>query len=352
MPEEAVEPSAFTIKALNNLFNRRWFRRTWIIQEIAASRDALVVCGPNELSWRALCTASLEIVRLVDSDPGKSPYLESDFQKFDLLRSILDTENLPESGKVMKKSLLYLITSFSHFDATDPRDKVYGLLGLSEEARSTPSNGQILKPDYGQPVERVFADVVRYPVCDTGQLDVLRACAGSKRISGLPSWPPDWTATMLRSVSGLSYFGEPFHLPFETDHQIPVAKFSEDLRVMLVWGFTVGRLVGVGDSWLDASKSNTADYRGQKATIEFLVYLQRISFLSLRALVCLWGIGPLLASLVHRNPAGLGFLFATMQALRVNIIQGPIPTFPRTLEAYFKHPNSAGREKLTKELHM
>ncbi|KAK3172122.1 hypothetical protein OEA41_004207 [Lepraria neglecta] len=295
--ERQALPDANVIRALKALFSRRWFRRTWVIQEIAASRDAIVVCGSHQLSWDAMRTAMTRIVELVDSDLEKSPYLESDFQKMDFLSSVLDTQSIPGYGVRMKRSLLYMINCFSLFDATDARDKVYGLLGLSEEARSAHTQGQILKPNYGQPVEWVYADVVRYLVSITNQLDVLRACLGSGKVSGLPSWAPDWTVTMLRSVSGFSYHKDPFRLPDDKDQQHPVARFSEDLKVMVVRGFTIGRLIGASE-------------------------------------IC------------RRNLAGLGFLFTMLNDLRTKFLHGQQVTVSRTSEALAKHADSTGREKL------
>lgn len=34
--------------------NRRWFRRSWIVQEIALARDTLFLCGNNVLPWKDL----------------------------------------------------------------------------------------------------------------------------------------------------------------------------------------------------------------------------------------------------------------------------------------------------------
>lgn len=142
----------------------------------------------------------------------------------------------------MKRSLLYLMTSFSYFEATDPRDKVYGLFGLSKDAHGQISSQHHLVIDYAKSTASVYVDVVRYMVESSECLDVLRACLGTGKIAGLPSWAPDWTVTQIRSVGGLAYWRDPFCVSNDNKPKEDVAYFSEDLSVMYVQGFVIGRL--------------------------------------------------------------------------------------------------------------
>ena len=72
--------------------------------------------------------------------------------------------------------------------ATDPRDKIYGLLGLSSDFRS----GGIC-PRYDYPVREVFLDVVKSQFQKYDSLDILDHCAFQHTGKlGLPSWVPNW----------------------------------------------------------------------------------------------------------------------------------------------------------------
>ena len=44
--------------ALSRIFSRPYFRRSWIIQEVALARHAAVHCGPYVIDWDVLATAS------------------------------------------------------------------------------------------------------------------------------------------------------------------------------------------------------------------------------------------------------------------------------------------------------
>lgn len=169
-------PEPETNIALKNLFSRSWFRRTWIIQELIASQDALAVCGSRTIPWASLCAAYESIEMRILKDPGKSVYVDSGFQTLGILNSFQDIDAMPDLVARQRRSLLYLISSFSSFEASDSRDKVYALLSLSNETGTPESGLETLLPNYAQSVVYLYAKVIKHLVEKTGRLDVLRAC--------------------------------------------------------------------------------------------------------------------------------------------------------------------------------
>jgi hypothetical protein len=81
-----------------------------------------------------------------------------------------------------------LLCMFRDQLASDPRDKIYSILGLlktsddeSTEAavrttRSQEFDRQSLPVDYTAPIEEVYARVVKAMILATGQLDIICAC--------------------------------------------------------------------------------------------------------------------------------------------------------------------------------
>ena len=93
------------------------------------------------------------------------------------------------------QDLLKLLLYHSNRSATDPRDKIYALLGLLCE----PPN---LKVDYCSSVAQVYTDVARCIMGSSGKLDVLTAIERRSsafrnhkrqqtRPHNLPTWVPD-----------------------------------------------------------------------------------------------------------------------------------------------------------------
>lgn len=82
-------------------------------------------------------------------------------------------------------------------EATDPRDRVFALLGISADAADLH-----LAPDYSKSKARVFTDVAMALIGQIG-IEVLTWCnftlpLGEDRLQ--PSWVPDWSTPFSRPL--------------------------------------------------------------------------------------------------------------------------------------------------------
>jgi hypothetical protein len=124
--------------SLIHLLSRPWWKRMWIIQELALGPDVLVVCGSRHIPW-----STFHFFTTAWMDTGHAPHhkfnrlqntalrtlgiLASGFlEALTRLRQSLQTfSSAPESFELSN-----LLWSFKYRLVTDPRDKIYGLLGL------------------------------------------------------------------------------------------------------------------------------------------------------------------------------------------------------------------------------
>lgn len=123
------------------LFHNPYFTRLWVIQEIFLSSNRRILCGDIWLELDDLISA------LQGSDNSRLPpvgFLNSMLHGNQLYTSLI------ERGQ---GSLEYCIDRFSAYNCEDPRDKVYGLLGLVHE-------DDRLEVDYGKSTEEVFLQAV------------------------------------------------------------------------------------------------------------------------------------------------------------------------------------------------
>lgn len=82
--------------------------------------------------------------------------------------------------------ILELLRHFSKNEASDPRDKIYALIGLAGAEN-------FIIPDYSQPVEELYKGFVRSMIERQQSLRVIYAAeAGTTNLLRLPSWVPDW----------------------------------------------------------------------------------------------------------------------------------------------------------------
>ena len=72
-----------------------------------------------------------------------------------------------------------------HCVYTDPRDRVYAILGLLKEELH-------VEPDYEKTISQVYQDVTLHYI-NSQDIDILTLCELNDKQSEMPSWVPDWT---------------------------------------------------------------------------------------------------------------------------------------------------------------
>jgi hypothetical protein len=121
----------------SDLMKRDWWKRMWVIQEIVAAWHipVTVMCGPYIFSWASLELAylyaeasSLQIIPHNQEDYATgSVYLPNVRWKAAYRRRLALGQELP---------ILEMMANNVSCEATDPRDKIYSLLGLATDIES------------------------------------------------------------------------------------------------------------------------------------------------------------------------------------------------------------------------
>ncbi|RII22538.1 hypothetical protein CUC08_Gglean013452 [Alternaria sp. MG1] len=137
-----------------------WFRRIWVIQEfVLAKKDPVVHIGLHCARWQDLFYAIQGSYYALQnksySEKTRTPGL--DF--FDLYLEIqicalsIWTLNMMRNEGEKNRSLSWLLRHSYHSEATDPRDNVYGLLGICHFSEADP-----IVPDYTKSLLQVLAE--------------------------------------------------------------------------------------------------------------------------------------------------------------------------------------------------
>jgi hypothetical protein len=199
-------------RSLALLFSNPWFTRMWVIQEfVVASKKSCIIFVDSSPLWPTrmfLAAIALQSMAGVPLPPSELIAMRSGMKQFIAMfdPKLLDHKpNFPHT-------LSYLLWSFRDRKATDPRDKVYALLGMVEalcngngadgrdllQTPSTPEMQQVIF-DYRAPVEVVYASVVRMIITTTKSLNVICACQGRSQFkrSWVPDWSVPWSSTSL-----------------------------------------------------------------------------------------------------------------------------------------------------------
>lgn len=133
-------PPPINAGALKEILKRDWFSRIWVVQEAALARSATIICGRNSVSSRTFVV--MPTLLAIECDENEQSRLEA------LPGPLRSGKNSWWSGS-FSQDLDTLLRRFGKSKATDPRDIIYALLGLSAAA----STSDILRPDYGRSLE-------------------------------------------------------------------------------------------------------------------------------------------------------------------------------------------------------
>ncbi|KAE8442962.1 hypothetical protein EG329_002500 [Mollisiaceae sp. DMI_Dod_QoI] len=177
-------------KALLQLFFRDYWRRLWIIQELALNRNmSLFLCGQRQLSRNMIlrmCRSSVKDVEMIDTLIANKDilwkYLDDILTCRELARNAWQKSPQSNSGLGRKANV------------KDSKDRVYGLLGLLPS-----SIANQIRPNYDLSQRQVYTQFARAMLSESNSIESLLSWCAFKDDSVCPSWVPDWTAPFTRN---------------------------------------------------------------------------------------------------------------------------------------------------------
>ena len=165
------------------------FGRCWVIQEIVVGQRVCLQCGNYSIAWEDLALA----VKILLSAPWQRvlPKIAYDRKAFfsdshpetsksdapqrstvntlpNIMIKIGIREDFQSLRKMSLEAFLYLTGIFG---ATDPKDRIYSILGL-RSARIEPVNPEGLLPDYNKSVADVFIQVTKVCILESSSLNI------------------------------------------------------------------------------------------------------------------------------------------------------------------------------------
>ena len=187
-------------RALSHLFRRRYFTRTWTLQELFLGLKKVGKCGPHSIDWECVTRISKYVT---DTTWGRWLYNSAATESLHQVPNLIEATR---KTKVTRESdlLLYALIRFRRYEVSDPRDKVFALLGLvSDSIKQSPR----LWPAYkAHSVEETYISAAIYLLEDSDHLLLLAHAEGSSRDNEkLPSWVPDWRCSDVVGIGITGY---------------------------------------------------------------------------------------------------------------------------------------------------
>lgn len=178
--------------ALVKLVERPWWRRVWVLQEIAVNKfEPIIMCGCKEITWSVIdsfCDLA-NIFTDALSDPKYAIFLYYTATYCAMRKSIIEQRD--------SFSLQGLLHTTFCLKSSDARDKVFSLLSLAH-----PIDRLYVGPDYSLSTVEVYTLTALYLMFSTRRLGNLSFYAPSESDT-FPSWVSDWSSLQNSKIAFL-----------------------------------------------------------------------------------------------------------------------------------------------------
>ena len=176
-------------------FSSSWWTRLWTVQEFILAREVLFQCGKTILQIQEMNGILRSFGSHVSNCCQKFLHRELHFadntENFQMPQALSRFWTVSHPYNRHPSPFILGLELFREREASDPRDKLYGMLGLARGLYK-----DIIEPDYTKPVEKVFEEFTLAVIERTKSLDILGFAYGS-RSCNVPSYVPDWSAKPL-----------------------------------------------------------------------------------------------------------------------------------------------------------
>ncbi|EUC41293.1 hypothetical protein COCMIDRAFT_40509 [Bipolaris oryzae ATCC 44560] len=168
-------PSEEIVQELQTFYQRPWFKRVWVLQEVFSKASVTIICGSSSVSFDALKElhfgyhSNHNVTDRAWPLPLKLIYLA------------------PEHYSTTEFCLWNRLYESRNCLATDSRDKIFALKSLTGPGQSKMEH----LIDYTQTAEQIFTNVAIFLLPVLGLRIFTAIHHPHKR--NMPSWIPDWT---------------------------------------------------------------------------------------------------------------------------------------------------------------
>ncbi|KAI1758480.1 heterokaryon incompatibility protein-domain-containing protein [Xylaria castorea] len=270
----ALRHRDFPTHALGGLYDllaRPYWKRVWIIQEIAKARYVKIICGH-------LC---FELEPLIAVTQHLKDLSQPDRCVIDSIAWFRNIELSLNTGRGTRMSLLDALIASRYSQATDRRDKVYALRGLSRDGQDL-----VPTPSYVEPVQEVFRSLSLAFLQSSQRWATLLLASRAPLWCGehTESWAVDWsslafnvppwlTSEQATMITGGYYKDQAGSLsrPGSLINE-PAVSCSSVTRGFVTPGRLIGTITDVSNDWASQSdlKVSLSTEYGEEYGYEYL----------------------------------------------------------------------------------
>ncbi|OJD36684.1 ankyrin and het domain-containing protein [Diplodia corticola] len=261
------------LDAVAALFTRDWFRRVWVLQEVALAKDAVLLCGDASIHWQRFYTAFWMLCGLRDylnaavvsprvvttANMATAAFLDAKLQN---VGSAAFSWVLAGSETPLRQFLYFLGANAdnSRLLASDHRDYYFALVGLASDAQQLKVRVNYEKSWRDVRVHLAKACLQHYGLETLSHCNITASTWSSgeddenAEDEGAPSWVPNWASPHLpKALTVYSHLnvrgggaGRAYRASGSLKQGIEDSSFDANGRLKL-WAIRVDSVERVGD---------------------------------------------------------------------------------------------------------
>jgi len=167
--------------ALDMFFNEEYWRRVWVVQEITVATKVTILYGEHDFQWEDIATILRQIQKLEPAQRQLPGYHSTAVEAAKGVVHLLKFRD-GYTGRNLISLFEALIWSRRAL-ATDPRDKIFALLGLCHDGATF-----VPVPNYKQDLGTIIADMSRAMMSLNKSLDCI-CLRGARKLSATENLP-------------------------------------------------------------------------------------------------------------------------------------------------------------------
>ncbi|KAF4440043.1 HET-domain-containing protein [Fusarium austroafricanum] len=231
-----------SLMTLQQLFKLKYFQRVWVIQELIRAPAAVIPAHGN--------------LFMVRPPPHREP------------RRMQTSLNGPQyswaqyacTGAISESLSLRMQQTWAS-QATDPRDKVHGLLGLGAYIEG-------FRPDYSISLRSTYIGTVLHLLVNDTTIELLIEGVGQLADSRSPSWLPDWN---LHNIGRqLLFLSNAASNDYEKDIESHMTRFGHDGQILVNWSDMSSEKTGLSAQELWGFQKPSVDPSTLKLTLSLI----------------------------------------------------------------------------------
>ena len=261
-----------TITALKSLLHRQYWRRAWVLQEIAVAKEVVIACGTKSVSLESFESFAVIFTNFLASS---SHYLFStfDFRELWVGRTLTNLTKAPMASPALqmlkerrwhqqssdKRTLLQLLINTNvisganmKLQAKIPKDIIYAMLGLAVDTKDLD-----ISANYAESDEGVYIDTAGKLLSRDFGLLLISSHSNNASAKDVPSWVPDWRLDLRSSPNDCSFLERKFCA--SGGHQPIFPHTTNNGKILAVTGMKVDIIEHMGSVFnILAEDSNRA----------------------------------------------------------------------------------------------